>query len=304
MIEDRSKGIGLSEMAAALGVSLWKTPLRLWAEKTGRLPIPDLSDTDEVEMGLELENIMARWFTKKTGFAVRKDRRTFYHPNYPFIYGHIDRRVVKQDAVLEIKTMGVWQAKKWEGINIPIDYVIQLNGYLGLLEKSIGYFAYCVGGQRRYLKQIQFDKELYEKSIEGGVNFWENFVLKDIPPVATLGDDKTLFELFPQSIDKIVTFGGTDEEHLNALIEERQGGIQSIKLAEEELEKIENQIKQYLGEAEAGETSQYRITWKTQKRQYADTEAMKQAGIWNKYSKETQFRALRIKQKGLSYEPE
>ena len=34
----RATGIGGSEAAAAMGLSRWKTPLRLWHEKTGKTP--------------------------------------------------------------------------------------------------------------------------------------------------------------------------------------------------------------------------------------------------------------------------
>lgn len=52
----RKNGITASESPIILGCSPYKTPWRLWAERTGRLPEPDLSRNPNVQRGVELED--------------------------------------------------------------------------------------------------------------------------------------------------------------------------------------------------------------------------------------------------------
>jgi predicted phage-related endonuclease len=80
------------------------------------------------------------------------------------------------------------------------------------------------------------------------------------------------------------------------LLQARQGGLQSIEEAKEEVEAINNQIKQALGENGQGRTNQYQITWKSQTRSTADTDRMKEDGIFEKYKKTSSFRVLRTSQ--------
>jgi predicted phage-related endonuclease len=40
--------IGSSDAAAVLGLSRWKTPLQIWAEKTGQVVPDDISDKEAV----------------------------------------------------------------------------------------------------------------------------------------------------------------------------------------------------------------------------------------------------------------
>jgi putative phage-type endonuclease len=52
----RSKGITASDMPVILGLSPYKTPWQLWAEKIGRINAPDLSNNPNVQRGHRLED--------------------------------------------------------------------------------------------------------------------------------------------------------------------------------------------------------------------------------------------------------
>lgn len=293
---DRTKVIGGSDIAAVMGLSRWKTPLELWAEKTGKIE-SDLSNFEAAEIGTELEEYVSRKFTKKTGIALRVDNRTFTHKKYPYMVAHIDRWVTGSDAVFEAKTASAWKEKEWGGEDIPIEYTLQLNWYLGIVGKKTGYIAVLIGGQKFVHKSIEFDKELFDKQVEAARLFWEDFVLQDIAPMATAGDSETLLSLFPESKPQALKLDGDQALLLDELCESRAGGIESIKHAEEELDKIEVQIKQLLGESEAAETENYSATWKSQNRTGVDTERLKSDGLYDTYKKVSSTRVLRTKQK-------
>lgn len=53
----RRHGVSASDAATILGISPYKTPWRLWAEKTGRLQPEDLSRNPNVRRGVRLEDV-------------------------------------------------------------------------------------------------------------------------------------------------------------------------------------------------------------------------------------------------------
>lgn len=58
----RAGGVTASEAAIVLGRSPYKTPWRLWAERTGLAPVPDLSQNPHVARGVALEDAARQWF--------------------------------------------------------------------------------------------------------------------------------------------------------------------------------------------------------------------------------------------------
>lgn len=298
MVNDRSKIIGGSDIAAIMGLSRWATPLSIWACKTGRI-VNDLSNFEAAEIGTELEEYVARKFTRKTGIKLRVDNRTFKHTTYPYMVAHIDRWVVGDDSLFEAKTASAWKEKEWGGEDIPTEYVLQGNWYCGIVGKSKCHIAVLIGGQKFIWKAFDFDSDLFVQQVEKARDFWENFVLKDIPPMAMAGDGETMFELFPQATaDETIRLEGEKALLLDELCESRAGGIESIKHAEEELDRIESQIKQILGEASSVEADRYSASWKNQTRSGVDIERMKADGVYEQYKKVTATRVLKAKQRG------
>ena len=159
-LEERKSYIGGSDIAAVMGMSRWKTPLQLWAEKTGKVEQPDLSNVEAVEMGSELEETVARMFTKRTGKKVRRAPKdyTYKHSSkgggvdidaeFSFIRCQVDRLVEGTDELLECKTASAWKEKEWEDEEIPAEYILQVNWQLGITGRSIGHIAVLIGGQK------------------------------------------------------------------------------------------------------------------------------------------------------------
>jgi predicted phage-related endonuclease len=215
-----------------------------------------------VELGTELEDFVAKKFEKKSGFKTRRDSRDFTHPDYPYMTGHIDRMILDGESILECKTTSAWNFKDWKEDEIPQEYVLQLHWYLGLTERRKGFIAVLIGGQKFQWKEIAFDQGLWEKQVEAARIFWEEFVLKDIAPIAVAQDNEFLSSLYPVSQDTKADLSAFSEQ-VNLWIEERAGAIEAKKEAESAAKEIEAKIKQLLGESESGETDQYKISWKT-----------------------------------------
>ena len=286
--------VGGSEISIIMGLNRWKTPLRLWAEKTGKFITEDISDREYIQLGNELEDFVAKRFTKITGIKVRRDTKTFTHKTYPNMIAHIDRRVVGTDELLECKTCNAWKAHEWEGEEIPQEYILQVMWYLGILGMSKGYIAVLIGGNTFKWKEIAFDAELFDKMLAAALHFVDFNVKQEQPPIAVTGDSSTLMRLYPEHTENIIVKDNTDDEELI-------GDIQFIKAQIAEFEKDqedkEAKLKQIIGEAEGLDTPGFKVSWKSQAKTRLDYELLKKDNLYDKYAIKGTTRVLRINRK-------
>lgn len=292
-MDDRTKYIGASEAAGVIGLSRWTTPIQIWAEKTGQVLPKDLSDKEEVELGKELEDYVAKRFMRKTGKKVHRVNETLYHPKYPFLGANLDRRVVGENSVLECKTCTVWKYKEWEGEDIPQEYLIQVLHQMAVGGFDKGYIACLIGNHKFVWKEIDRDEQMISDMIKKEVRFWNTFVVpKVIPGQVMASDSETLSKLFPVQHGQEIVL--TDEA--NRIIEIIEALSSDKKALEKQEEQQKNELKLLLGENEIGKTSNYKVTWKLQLSRRLNTEIFKQElpHIYEKYSSPSETRVLRI----------
>lgn len=299
--QNRHEYIGGSDIAAVMGMSRWKTPLKLWAEKTGKIEIPDLSDIEAVQLGTELEQFVAGKFTATTGKAVRRAPKVYQHPDYPYMAAHIDRIVTGTDELLECKTCSFFKKDEWAGEDIPQEYILQVMWYLGITGRKVGYIAVLIGGQSFQYKRIEYDAELFETMVEAAKEFW-TCVKNDKPPKIFADDDETLKVLYPEASEEYIELYPTDgrtteavnaHEEKIAYLQELKGHIKSLQ---DEQKKLETELKDLIREHEGIESPKYVVTWKNQTSNRFDTKAFKAdyPELAAKYTKETSTRVLRI----------
>ena len=66
----RAQGIGASDVGSVLGLNPYKSALRLWSEKTGRLTPPNLDNNPNVMRGVALETPIAEAFAAQSGLTI------------------------------------------------------------------------------------------------------------------------------------------------------------------------------------------------------------------------------------------
>jgi putative phage-type endonuclease len=286
---DRNLFLGGSDIAAIMGLSRWSSPLRLWAEKTGKIEHPDLSDNEAVEMGRDLEEFVAQKFSQRTGKTVRRAPKKYTHKDYDFLAANVDRLITDSDELLECKTCTLWKKDEWEE-GIPQEYVLQVIWYLGITGRKTGWIAVLIGGQKFMYKQIDFDAELFKIMVEKAIVFWQ-MVQEDIAPEAMPQDGDTLFELFPNSTDDLIE---------NQEIEERVAYLQEVKMQisdmKDEQKKLETELKTLINEKAGILTQKYKVTWKTQVSRQIDTQTLKveMPDIAKMFTSERISRVLRV----------
>lgn len=291
-LSERTSYIGASECAAVMGLSRWDTPLSVWSRKTGQI-VEEQKDSLAMEIGNELEDVVCRLFTKRSGKQLARVNETAIHPKYDFIRANLDRRVVGEDAVFEAKTASGWKAREWLGEDIPIEYILQVQHQLAVTGKKHGYIGCLIGGNQEFVwKPVVRDEGMIRKIIETEVNFWNNFVLTGSMPMVTKRDGDTLYALYPHGEDKEITL----DEHANQIADLLVGLKEDCSILEGTIELQENLLKAMLKDATVGLTDRYKISWKSQITKRLDSSRMKKESpeLYETFCKETPSRVFRV----------
>lgn len=213
--QDRKTFIGGSDAAAVLGVSPWKTPLRLYMEKRGELPPP----TDEDR---KRARILARGKREEPHivddlvelYAVKVVKRSHpeipnyhAHPTTPYLAAEIDFEwEVTVEAIEKLRTRGIEipdgligtiqngecktahpfvASKKFgeEGTDeIPIEYGAQAMHGLMVTDRQVTLVAVGVYVDDPLLYLVRRDAETIKEMFDREVLFMENHVLIGAPP--------------------------------------------------------------------------------------------------------------------------
>lgn len=285
---NRQNFIGGSEIAAVMGQSRWCSPYRLWAIKTGKIPAPDLSNNEAVQIGSKLEQFVAELFAERTGKKVRRAPKVYQHSKYPFLVAHIDRLIVDSDELLEVKTCSAYKLEEWEN-KIPKEYVLQVMFYLGITGRKRGWLCCLIGGQKFDYKCIEFDEELFNLMVEKAVKFWD-MVQTQTPPVILPEDGEVLGEVFSEHTEDMIENNDINERV--AYVKELEMHVDEMK---KEIEEIKTELKAAIKDKMGIITDTYKVTWKNQKGSYVyDKEAMMADGVFEKYATQPSRRVLRI----------
>lgn len=133
-LEARKDGLGASDAAAVLGVSPWKTNVRLWEEKAGLAVPEDIGDNPSVKYGNDAEPLLRQFFALdhpeyRVSFTPYK---IIKHPDLPFITctpdGELEEIATGRRGGLEIKTTEIQSSAgwlRWKG-RVPDEYYAQV----------------------------------------------------------------------------------------------------------------------------------------------------------------------------------
>lgn len=187
----RRKGIGGSDAATIIGVSPFATARDLYYDKLNIVSYDDEENNwVQKEIGHLLEDLVAKIFSKKTGYPVYQVKKMFYHPHYPYMLADVDyfvRLPDGQTAILEIKTTNYNATGNWwlEGKeSVPVNYEIQGRHYMAVTNIDKVYYCCLYGNTEEevIIRSIDRDQGYEELIITLEGDFWENNVLAQVPP--------------------------------------------------------------------------------------------------------------------------
>lgn len=274
-LKERRKGIGGTDISAIVGLNPWSGALAVWHDKTSDKEIVE-EENIPAELGLELENFLRRKFVKKfatyEGIEVKLEGMDWILADDEFRYFTVNiddwfnHPIEGLSCGVELKTTTELKRKQWEGDNIPIYYIIQCQWGMMITGWTRWYIGFLIGNSSFDLKQIDRDEELIGRLRKAGKDFWNNYVIPKIPPMAD-GSSKSgevIKELYPEE-QKGMALELTED--LKIQLKLKLNGLDSLNEKKKELEKQikenQNQIKQLMGESEYFEIDGRKVTFKT-----------------------------------------
>lgn len=178
---ERNMFIGGSDAGTILGLNPYKSPYTLWCEKTGRITPDDISDKESVWWGNYDEEGVAQRFCMKAEKKVTKSNFTYYLQEYPYIAGHIDRRVVGEQAGLECKTTSSWNHTRYDEGDIPPIHYAQCQHYMLVTGWKYWYYAVKKDNTDFFWMRIDRNEEYIRTLLRFEIEFWAH-VLSNTPP--------------------------------------------------------------------------------------------------------------------------
>jgi putative phage-type endonuclease len=257
--ELRRTGIGASESPCIIGLSPFGNATSVWAEKAG-LEIREA--TDAMELGLILEEGIARLYTKKTGFEVAHFG-TLRHPEYPWMLATPDLAIFGERRIAQIKLVGSYMAHHWaEGVP---DYVeVQCQHEMEVVNADHCDVLALIGGTDFRVLPLQRDREMGRDLVEVCRSFWERHIRDgEMPdPDGTTIADAAIKARY-QFRRPILLTATPEAEQLGRTW---LAADARIRAAEKEQALAEQKLKVIIGEHEGIEGEGFRATWKANKK--------------------------------------
>ncbi|WP_035099214.1 YqaJ viral recombinase family protein [Anoxybacteroides tepidamans] len=262
-MEYRKKGIGGSDVGAIVGLDKYRSAFSVYLEKIGAISLAD-EESEAAYWGRTLEETVAAEFSKRSGLEVRTRNELLQHDTYDFMLATLDREVICPNrgiGILECKTSSEYLKEEWTGNNIPDSYYVQVQHYLAVTNYSFAYIAVLIGGNKFLYKEIERDEEVIQYLYRLEADFWNNHVLRKIPPPVDYSGSTTdaLEDLYRESVKERRELSDECMEWIGEL-EQIKKQMKKLALRKQELE---NRIKHFLGEKEIGTYDGVEmITWK------------------------------------------
>jgi putative phage-type endonuclease len=189
-LEYRKQGIGASECGVVMGLSPYKSSLELFYDKIGEglgFNIENLA----MFLGKEQEHFIATlweyWEKDKDtmiknyrdGRKVRRCKRVnayAHNPAYPWLFASLDREINQHgdrgNGTLELKTIGGYEADKWES-GLPPVYVIQVQAQMLVCEMAYGEIAILKDNRDFMVLPFEFHESIAEGILAHTERFWK-----------------------------------------------------------------------------------------------------------------------------------
>ena len=169
----RAQGVTASEAPIVLGLSPYKTPWRLWAERVGLVRPEDLSANPHVARGVALEDAARQVFEARFGtvllpLCAEADAE-------PLLRASFDG-ITDEGAPVELKapSQGTWAevAREREGSAAYRLYYPQVQHQLFVAGAELGWLAFYFAGELEVL-EVRRDAAFVDRLVERALAFWE-----------------------------------------------------------------------------------------------------------------------------------
>lgn len=165
----RTQGIGSSDAPVIAGER--GSVVELWAEKSGLVErsVPDESLAELFEWGHRLEPVVADWYADHTGRQLRRANRMLVHPQVSWAFASLDRIVVGEKRIVEIKTT----RRGWEASEpVPGHVQAQVQHQMWVTGYEVADVAVLTGGSSPKVYEIPRDDAFIADLVFLETEFW------------------------------------------------------------------------------------------------------------------------------------
>ena len=252
-LELRRQGLGASDMAAVMGVSPYKTPYQLWAEKTGATPPQKVGAA--ANRGVILEDAVGQYYEQERGVKLRKSNGVVRLKLQPRLMASLDRTIVGEPkGIVEIKTSA---SPRWSMWPVPPEVTIQVQTQMGIVGAEWCDVVALLGGLVFKIERVQFDPMLWAEIQRSAVEFLAAVDSKTPPQLEAL-DAQAFAIATPQGSQEFVE-ATSDLERVYAQLRETNTELHFIEQKKGSLEII---IKEAIGEKAGLAGNGWTVYWK------------------------------------------
>ena len=301
----RTTGIGGSDAGAIMGLNKYATPLSVYLAKKD---FANFGGNKATEWGNILEDPVRQKAKADLGIEIETVPGMFTNKQNPFMNANFDGLVYidgeKEIAGSVVSGLGgheIKTSRTGEGFTeneVPDSYYAQVQHYMavtGLTFFVLTVFIFDKYEGRHYVipRRDDFIKQLIEKESD----FWNNFVITNTMPSPTGNENE---------LDLVKSLPMTESVELDSdcetLLDEKAAIDAQIKELQERSDILKEQLLLRMTELSNGEEStkttatcgQWKISLNTQVSKRVDTNALKKAGLYDEYAKESVSKVLRI----------
>ncbi len=246
-------------------------------------------ESEDLKRGVRVEKYILQEYCEVNNCALETNLPPFIDPEYPFMRGNIDAKVVDQNVIVEAKSTKSPIAKWEEGI--PEYYRTQV-AYYAMLSNAERVDVPVLFSNWQYACFTYWRDYEYEALIKKAViDFWNNHIVAGIPPEPSTPAE--LQEVYPK-LETAKTIKADSD------IREKVNIWQETLLRRRELEKQEEKLKieiqNYMGDAGVLDAGFCKVALKERKANRLDAGRLKEAmpQLYREYSNDNTYRILQI----------
>lgn len=259
----RNEGVGGSDVSTIIGANKYKSPLKLWLEKTGRVAQDDLSDKEAVEWGNRLEaTIRSKFAETHPEFDVSESGSTMVSRERPWAHANLDGIIESDEGngILEIKTVGLNRKHDWDD-GVPDYYVAQVTHYMSVTGWKFAYVAALIAGQHYVEFRLDRDDDDVAEVSRMVDKFWLDYVMQDVAPQLTgmVDESAALLDLYGFKSKDYVSPENVD--HFDTLVHDYQEAKACERKYAEQAKRIANDLRAMAGSNKGVVSDVYKVTW-------------------------------------------
>jgi putative phage-type endonuclease len=282
-LEWRREGIGGSDAAAVAGLDPFKSPMAIYLDKAGLLPLDGGEDDEPRRWGRRFEDAIVEEFQERSGLFVAYREERVTHPTHPFLRATLDGLVYgePQDGRFTHAPLGIYEAKTasrraWEWQDgVPDHVALQCQHNMAVMGLDRAYLAALLLTPipRLTIHEVERDEAAIEVLAAIETDFWQR--VQERRPPAVDGTDATTDALKAAYASPNGHMVEMTPEALDA-VRRRMLAAKDERVARERRQLAESELMTFLGDNEVGHLNgRIVVTWKPYTQKRVDAEALR-----------------------------